>query len=158
MADIAKSVDRELGWNDPIEHDGSEWTLLPAGEYAFRVAKFERKRFGGSAKLPPCNQAALVLEVGDAEQATTVTHNLYLHSKTEGLLCAFFRSIGARQHGERLVMDWSKVVGATGRCRVKVRDWTGKDGQTRQSNEVDRFLDPSEEAVAAKTTAGDMPF
>ena len=156
MADV---VGRELKWDDTIENDGSDWTLLPAGEYTFRVVGFERKRFAGSAKLPACNQAVVKIEVGDAESSTTVDHNLYLHTKTEGLLCAFFRAIGTRKHGERVVMDWSKVIGATGRCKVGVRDWTGKDGAVHQSNQVEKFLDPAEAATAeAAVPAGEIPF
>lgn len=155
---MSTDTGRELGWNDPIENDGSDWVLLPAGEYPFRVVKFERKRFGGSAKLPPCPQACLTLDVGDAETSTTITNNLFLHSKTEGLLCQFFRSIGARKHGERIVMDWGKVVGATGLCKVKVRDWTGKDGQTHQSNEVEKFLDPPDSDTTAAAGTEDLPF
>ena len=150
---MAENTGRELGWNDTIEHDGSDWVLLPAGEYHFRVAGMERKRFGGSAKLPPCNEACLTLEVGDADTSTTITHRLYLHSKCEGLLCAFFRAIGARQHGERLVMDWSKVIGATGRCKVSVRDWTGKDGAVKQSNQVEKFIDPATAEAKDPATA-----
>ena len=63
MADQVQG--KELGWNDTIEHDGSDWVLLPPGEYPFTVEKFERARFAGSAKLPPCNQAKLTLTVGD---------------------------------------------------------------------------------------------
>lgn len=141
------STDRALDWNDPIEHDGSDWVLLAPGIYPFRVVSFERARHGGSAKLPACNKAVLTLDVGGAEDSTTVNHNLFLHSKTEGLLCQFFRAIGARKHSERLVMDWSKVVGATGMCKLGVRDWTGKDGATKQSNQVEKFLDPEEPEI-----------
>ncbi len=149
------TAERALDWNDPIENDGGDFTLLEPGEYPFRVTGFERKRFGGSAKLPPCNQAAITLDVGDAETSTTIVNNLFLHSKTEGLLCQFFRAIGARKHGERLVMDWSKVVGATGMCKVKTRNWTGNDGQQRQSNEIEKFLDPPENAGTGSAPAQD---
>ena len=162
MAD-PKDVGHELAWDGEIEHDGSGFVLLEKGEYPFRVVKLERKRFEGSAKLPACNSAALTIEVGDADTATTLIHNLYLHQRTEGLLCAFFRAIGQRQHGEKFRMDWGKVVGATGRCKVGVRDWKGKDGETRQSNQIEHFLDP--EAAAPKVTANpveagadDIPF
>lgn len=150
--------ERGYDWNDTIENDGGDFTLLPPGEYAFRVTGFERKRFGGSAKLPPCNQAGLTLDVGDEEASTTVMHNLFLHPKCEGLLCQFFRSIGARKSGEKMQMDWSKVIGATGMCRVKTRDWVGKDGQTRQSNEIERFLDPPESTGADVKKQDEIPW
>lgn len=160
---MAQDQGRELGWNDPIEHDGSDWTLLPAGEYPFRVIGFERKRYQPKpgSKLPPCNEARLTLDIGDADNSTTVQHSLYLHTRTEGLLCAFFRAVGARKHGERVAMDWARVVGATGRCKLGVRDWTGQDGQARQSNQVEKFLDPADaaggEGEGAKADC-DLPF
>lgn len=89
------SIDREYDWGDVIENDGPSYTLLPEGEYPFEVVSFERKRFAGSAKLPPCNQAELTLLVdGGTLGRTTVYHSLFLHTKTEGLLCAFFTAIG----------------------------------------------------------------
>ena len=53
-------------------------------------------------------------------------HNLFLHSKCEGLICAFFKAIGARKSGERLKMEWNKIAGATGRCQVGIRKWKAK--------------------------------
>lgn len=139
---------RALDWNDTIENDGGDFTLLPEGVYPFRVTKFERARFSGSEKMPACNSAKLTIEVGDAENSTTITHNLYLHTKTEGLICAFFRAIGARKHGERVVMDWNKVVDSHGMCKVSIRKWKGKDGSDRESNEIKKFLDPVADVTA----------
>jgi len=152
--------DHELQWNDAIENDGSggEFVLLEPGEYPFAVVAFERARFGGSPKLPACNQAKLTLEVGEDGNVATLNHNLYLHSKTEGLLCQFFRSIGARKHGERLVMDWSRVVGARGRCKIKHRKWVNnKDGREMVGNDVDKFLDPADPAGQANTIDDAFP-
>jgi len=147
---------RELGWDDQIENDGSDFVLLDAGEYPFRVTKFERKRFAGSVKLPPCNQAVLTIEVGDESMYTTLHHSLFLHTKTEGLLCGFFRALGARKHGERIVMDWNGVVGGEGRCKLDVREWTGKDGEIRKSNDITKFLDPPEDEE--QLAPGEAPF
>ena len=157
----AKDTGRELAWDGEIENDGSGWTLLPAGEYPFRVTAFKRGRFehkeGG--KLPSCNMAIVTLDVGDADSSTSIENRLYLHSSCEGLLCAFFKAIGQRQHGEKLRMDWGKVVGATGRCKVSVRKWKGKDGEEHESNEVKSFLDPeATPAVAGAAPVGDLPF
>lgn len=134
-------IERELDWDDIIEHDGNDWVLLPEGVYPFTVTNMERKRFNGSAKLPPCLQAELTLRINGGEKGVaTITHNLFLHSKTEGLLCAFFAAIGMRKKGEALRMDWTKVVGASGLCEVSIRDWTDRDGNARQSNQVKKFV------------------
>jgi hypothetical protein len=141
-------ADRELGWNDEIENDGQEFRILPAGEYPFRVEKFERTRYTPKegSKLPACNAAKLTLNVGGAgdDAGATVETNLYLVQSQEWKLCSFFRSIGSRKHGERVQMNWNKVVGSTGMCKIKIRTWKGRDGEDRQSNEVEAFIDKPE--------------
>ena len=141
------SDNQVMDWNDSIENDGQEFTILPAGEYPFRVIKFERARYKGSEKIPACNEAKLTLDVGDAENSTNVPVRLFLVKSQEWKLASFFRCIGARKHGERMVMDWSKVIGATGTCKVKTRKWKGtgeNESKEYESNEVDKFLDPPE--------------
>jgi hypothetical protein len=134
----------ELSWDGPIEKD-SEFTLLPEGEYDFEVTAFERGRHNGSEKLPPCNKAVLTIRLSSPEgQTSTLQHNLFLHSSTEGMLCAFFVAIGQRKHGEKMNMNWNKVIGGRGRCKVGIRKWQGKDGQDMQSNQITRFLEPPE--------------
>jgi len=142
---------RELGWEDQIEKDSKPFVLLPEGDYEFKVVNFERKRFEGSTKLPPCNQAVLSLQIVLPNgESTTIEHSLFLHTITEGLLCQFFTCIGQRKHGEKVSMNWSKVIGATGRATVKIDQWDGKDGETRQSNKIKKFLEPEEPVAPAK--------
>ena len=87
--------EREFGWDDEIEND-SEFQILPDGDYNFTVTGFERGRHQGSAKLPPCNKAIITLNVADGKgNQGTIKHNLFLHTKTEGMLCAFFTALGA---------------------------------------------------------------
>lgn len=149
-------VDRELGWNDEISNDGNEFVLLEPGEYRFEVKTFERARHTGSAKLPACNKAVLsfaILDESGNVLATIQKHNLFLHSKTEGMVCAFFRAIGARKHGEKLKMDWNTVIGACGRCVIEIKelDSTKKPGEKFKMNQIKRFLDAPEESK-------DIPF
>lgn len=138
---------QEIGWDDSIEND-NEFTLLPEGDYQFTVTKFERARHNGSEKLPPCNKAVLTLEVTDGVNRAQIVHNLFLHRKCEGMLCAFFTAIGQRRHGEQLVPRWNQVIGSGGTCKVGVRTWTGNDGQPRQSNEIRKFYEPGQPASA----------
>mgnify|MGYP000863540518 CR=1 FL=1 len=44
----------EYGWEDEIVNEGGDFVLLPEGDYDFTVAKYERARHEGSAKVPPC--------------------------------------------------------------------------------------------------------
>ena len=136
-------LDRELSWDDEIEKD-SEFILLPEGDYTFTVTQFERARFDGSEKLTPCPMAIVHLAIDNEQGNVTVQHRLMLHSKLEGMLSAFFSSIGLKKKGEKLKMDWTKVPGSSGRCKLGIRNWTNANGEPMQSNEVKRFY-PKEE-------------
>ncbi len=132
-------IERELGWDDQIENDGPEFVLLPEGDYNFEVVSFERGRHNGSEKLPPCNKAAVYIKIQGEEGETVIKHNLFLHSKTEGMLCAFFTAIGQRKHGEKVTMNWNAVPGSVGRCKVGIKKYEGKD-----YNEIKKFYEPTE--------------
>ncbi len=128
-----------LDWDSDIQHDGLDFIIVPEGDYDFEVIDFERARHPGSDKLPPCPKAIVQIKIETDEGVSIIRHNLFLHSKTEGLLCDFFRGIGQRQRGEKISMNWNKVVGSTGRARVGIRKWDG-----REFNEIKRFYDPDE--------------
>lgn len=140
---MADNIDRELDWDEGLELNPSTFTLLPEGEYDFTVTKFERQRHPGSAKLPSCPKAVLTLELKAPDGSVgTITHNLFLHTKTRGLLSAFFISIGQGKQGDTVKPDWSKVAGSTGRASVGIRKFTKKDGSEGESNEIKQFLPP----------------
>ncbi|MDF9845201.1 MULTISPECIES: hypothetical protein [unclassified Paenibacillus] len=133
-------MERELSWEDEIEKDGGEFTLLPAGDYNFTVTKFERGRFSGSEKMPACNQAKLELTVHSPEHGDVVIfHNLFLHTKTEGLLSNFFAGIGQKRKGEKLRMNWQTVIGSKGRLKLEVNNFRGRDGADKTNNQVKSF-------------------
>lgn len=132
------AVERELGWDDAIEKE-SNFILLPEGDYDFKVEAFERSRHNGSEKLPPCNKAIVYIRIETSEGAAVIKHNLFLHSKTEGMLCNFFSGIGQRKKGEKVNMDWSKVVGAAGRAKVGIREWKTDEGEKREMNQIKTF-------------------
>ena len=134
------NIERELGWDDTIQKDGGDFILLPAGDYDFTVTKFERGRFGGSDKMPPCNQAKLEITVHSPEHGDVVVfHNLFLHTKTEGLLSNFFAGIGLKKKGEPLRMQWGSVVGARGRLKLEINKFRGRDGEEKTNNQVKTF-------------------
>ena len=132
-------MERELGWDDEIEKDGSDFILLPEGDYDFTVESFERGRHNGSETLPPCNKAILKLRINTPEGTALINHNLFLHTRTEGMISAFFTSIGQKKKGEKVKMNWNAVIGAKGRCKVGIRKWKGNDGEEHQGNEIKRF-------------------
>lgn len=132
-------IERELGWDDEIEKDSGDFILLPDGDYDFTVESFERGRHPGSDKLPPCNKAILKLRIDSEEGNALINHNLFLHTKTEGMISAFFASIGQKKKGEKVKMNWNAVIGATGRCKVAIRTWKGEDKVEHQSNDIKKF-------------------
>jgi hypothetical protein len=138
------STEREYAWDDTIEKDGGEFIVLPNGDYNFTVTKFERGRFNGSDKMPACNQAKIELTVHSDQGDVVIYHNLFLHSKTEGLLSNFFAGIGQKRKGEKLKMNWNAVVGAKGRAKIEINRFTGKDGEARTNNQVKTFYDAGE--------------
>ncbi len=136
--------EHELSWDSAIEKDAPEFILLPEGDYDFTVTKFERGRHNGSAKLPPCNKAVIYLSIETPEGNAVIQHQLFLHTKTEGMLSAFFTAIGQKKKGEKITMNWNAVVGAKGRCKVYIDSWTGNNGEERKSNKIRKFYEPEE--------------
>ncbi|MFV0529382.1 MAG: hypothetical protein ACK5MN_11785 [Lachnospiraceae bacterium] len=141
---------RELDWNDSIEKD-SDFILLPEGDYDFTVESFERGRHNGSDKLPACNKAILKLKITSPEGEVTLTHNLFLHTITEGMLSAFFASIGQKKKGEKVTMNWSTVIGSKGKAKIDIRNWKSKSGEDMQSNEIKKFYPAQERAFVPGT-------
>ncbi|MEG0900630.1 MAG: DUF669 domain-containing protein [Clostridia bacterium] len=142
---MANVPDRELGWDDEISNDGI-YELAPEGDYDFLVMSFEHGRYtpNEKSKIPACNMAVLTLELTNCVTAQKITlkHNLYLHTKCEGLLCAFFTAIGQRKPGEEMRMNWKAVPGCRGRCKLGLRNWTSSNtGEIMQSNEIKKFYE-----------------
>lgn len=127
-----------MDWNDYIEQE-SQFVTLPEGDYNFTVIGFEKAKHEGSAKIPAgCNKAMLELrfEVPGLGKAT-IKDQLILHESLEWKLCAFFRSIGQKQHGRGITMNWNAVNGARGRAHVIIND--------QGYNRIDKYLDPETE-------------
>ena len=125
---MSEIIERELGWDDEISRE-SDFTIIPEGDYDFTVTGFERGRYDGSEKLPPCNMAIVTLAVTLPDgSAANLRHRLFLHTRCEGLLSAFFTGIGLKRKGEPLRMNWN--------------------GEDMQSNDIKKFYDPFENSSA----------
>lgn len=149
-----------LDWDDEIvndgEYSGEETVVLPEGNYPFEVIRTEKAWYDGSPKIPACNMAKVFLRIdgGEAGKALCV-ENIYLLDKLEWKAAAFLRSIGLKKHGEPT--QWRKLVqcdGETGRCRIYVDEFEGKDGKARQGNKVKNFYDKEEEKPKKAFTKG----
>ena len=107
----------------------------------FVVKDFQRGNFPGSNKIPPCLKAMITVEVITEAGKATVKFDLMLAKIMEWKLCAFFRSIGQKKHGEPLKPNWAKVVGSIGKAHFKQREWTNDKGETKVVNDLDYFID-----------------
>lgn len=159
-------------YEDEIQDDGGNgFTLVEAGDYGFTVKSFERGQFPGGKKIPACKKVTVTLVLNTDQGGVPVKEDFILWSTMEWKLSGFFRSIGMKKHGEKIRLDWQGAVGRTGAARIGVRDWVGNDGQTRRSNEVEKFYDPDdapkaqtyvekrrEEAVPPVSDDDDLPF
>jgi len=143
-----------MDWNDAIEEDGQEYVLLPEGDYNFTVTHFERSRFPGGPKVPACNKATITVQVDTKEGMAIVKFDLLLYRSLEWRISAFFRCIGQKKHGEKLTMDWNKVIGSKGRAHFKQRSYTNNQGEEKFTNDIDRFIDYNEEFFMPD----DLPF
>lgn len=151
---IENNKDLLIDWDDTIETDGQEFILLPDGEYNYKVTNFERGRFPGGAKIPACNKAIITLQVETPQGVAIVKFDLLLYRTLEWRISAFFRSIGQKKHGEKLTMDWNKVVGSRGRAYFKQRSYTTQSGDERKTNDIDKFIDYKDEFFLED----DLPF
>lgn len=111
MAEYMNNMpDAALDWDSEVTNEQREFVLLPAGDYLFTVQSFERARYEGSAKLPPCSMAKLTITIhGGDKGETTVTHRLYLHTKTQGLLGAFLRASASASAARRSAPAGTKL-------------------------------------------------
>ena len=153
MSEKEATAGKPLSWDDEIENDGNGFTLLPEGqECDFVVTKLEK---GKSAALN-APMAILTVEASCELGSVSMRENLVLHTKMEWKICQFFTAIGQRKHGEKLRPDWSKVEGATGRCRLTVDTWTGRNGEAMKSNKVKEFLEAAVDASSAPADSDDL--
>ena len=139
MADIDTKV---FDWDDEIQNDDNAFLILPEGNYDFTVTNFERGKFPGSEKIPPCNKAIITLETKTDEGTAITTVDFILASVLEWKISSFFTCIGMKKRNEKFRMNWKETVGKKGIAHFKPRTWTGKDGIERKSNDVKEFYAP----------------
>ena len=125
----------------------------------FEVVDFERGRYPGSAKIPPCNKASLTLQVKTEDGIARIRTDLILYRSLEWKISSFFSSIGQKKQGETVKMDWDKVVGARGKAHIRPRKYTDRNGNEREANDVERFIpcdDP--DGLVEAAADNDLPW
>lgn len=151
---MAEMQDVALDWDvcevDPDDGQHGGWTLLPEGFYPFRVERMERERYQGSQKMPQCPMAKLTLSVTGADgRDTTVQQRLYITRNQLWKVSRFMESVGRGRNGAgKVIIDWGGIEGMGGFVKLKVRSYTGRDGQERQTNDVEWFVKPEEQQEA----------
>lgn len=132
-----------LDWNSEIEET---YLDLPDGTYEYKVVELERGHYEPkpTSKIKePCPQVKVYVEIKDpdgSDLVTRVNSLLILHTRTKGLLCDFFRSIGVMKKGESLKMDWN-VIGKIGKLSLTHNE--------KGYMQIDKFL-PKEEETTQK--------
>lgn len=151
---MAEMQDVALDWDvceaDPDDGQHGGWTLLPEGFYPFRVERMERERYQGSQKMPQCPMAKLTLAVAGTDgRETTVQQRLYITRNQLWKVSRFMESVGRGRNADgKVIIDWGGIEGMGGFVKLKVRSYTGRDGQERQTNDVEWFVKPEEQQEA----------
>ncbi|MFK4781397.1 hypothetical protein [Lactococcus petauri] len=137
-----------LGWDDEVE-EGSPFVLLPEGEYPFVITNLEKgiyeKPANRESKIPAnAPKATVTIEIqAPTGETTTLTENFYLYKKMQWKINQFFTSIGAPKNAEgKVKMNWGTVLGARGKAKITVNNYTNRDGKEGQNNRIDSFLEP----------------
>lgn len=141
---------KALELDSEIEDTGSDYVLIEPGIHPFTVAKVDKAKYAGSAKTPPCWKITVTLKIDDYAGAY-VTNNFYLATNAVGLICQFYESIGLMKKGEKLRMNWGKVVGLSGKAEFSHREYNGN-----MYNNVKKFIpkDDNDKSGSASWKAG----
>ena len=139
--------DQELDWDGEISNEGGGFVLLPEGDYPCTVTKFERARYGGGSKVPPCRMAQLTVAVHGDQGDAHISYRLFLLARFQWKIAELFVSLGlAKPEDETIRMQWDRIEGASGRCHVTRREFTKQSGphagETGTANEITKFLPP----------------
>ena len=118
-------------WNSETSQEAKEFVVLPENTVVdFTVVGFER-----ATTAKGDNMAKLTLKCLTADgQEATLRENLVLSRRCEWRINQFFTCVGLRKHGERSVPKWNLVNGSSGKARLGVESWEGRDGKTYEGD------------------------
>lgn len=155
MAEPDKIVDWDVTEADPDDGSHGGWTVLEEGYYPFTVQRFERGRFEGSAKMQACPMAVVTLAVQGANgEEARVTERMFMVERLLWKVTSLMEAVGTgRNERGKVVIDWSGLEGRGGWLKLKRRTYTGRDGEQRETNDVERFCRPEEHESAWRAYA-----
>ena len=153
MADEIKKTENaaEMDWDSGISAEASkgEFNLPPIGEYGFTVVEFEKTVSKAGKKM-----AKLNLELDESGQFFKVYDYLVLTANMEWKLATFFECVGLKKKGEPLKrMPWDKVLGSTGRLKLKHETYEGKE-----NCKVEKYIVTDAAQAPTAPNIGDVPF
>ena len=144
------SEERALDWDDSIQKE-SNFVLLDPGDYTFTIDHFERGQHNGSDKIPPCPKAIVYFNVDCPDGGQTqLSQNYFLHTKMEWKISELFRSVGLKKEGEEIRMEWNKLPGLSGKC--KVGQVEGYKDPSKTYNSIEKLY-PKEPGSTGKSWA-----
>lgn len=125
-----------LGWDDEISKE-SQFLLLPEGDYPFTITHYEKGYHNGSEKIPACPMAIVFFSVSGKDGTAELRQQFYLHTKMEWKLSELFMSVGLKKKGEPLRMQWDKLPGLSGKCKVTQKP--GTQDPSKIFNQIDKL-------------------
>lgn len=130
-----------LGWDDEIEGgSGEAFTLLPEGDYWFKVKLVEKGWFDGSEKMCAAPKAMVTFEIISGADTVELKENFILHENLKWKIANLYASVGLiAEQGEKVKMNWGAVPNRTGICKITVREYIGTDGQKHKTNSIKNF-------------------
>ena len=130
--------------NEIPEYD---YIILEPGEYDCVIDAIERGQYAGGDKMGPCPTVKVFMHVDTPNGKAFMNNQLFLSKKTLGLLAQFFESVGMKEKGQDINLNWfDNVAGRTARIKTSVREYNGK-----QYNQVDRFIATKKNATAQQS-------
>ena len=135
------NTNNSFDWNSAIEDDGDSFPLLEPGDYNAVITWIERSRYNGGKVIQACDMQIVTLRIDGPDGPHELKVRLYLCQRNEWKLSEFFRGIGRKKRGERIVMSWDGIIGLPVHVRVSKKELPPLNGETHTINEVTRFYD-----------------
>lgn len=154
-------MDNSMDWNSGISANASQSGDFEApaiGEYGFTIVSFEKTLSKAGNKM-----AKVCLELDESGKRCRIYDYLVLQEQFLWKLAAFFECLGLKERDAELThMPWDKVMGATGRCRIKHEEWDGRTvAKLDRYVWTDRKVQNDDKVVEEATEAdseGSLPF
>lgn len=153
---------QELDWDAPIP-DVPAWTVIPEGTYFFQVTSAARGEWNEKTnKVGGSKYMEITLNITDAEGGIygEIKDKLTLHPSMIWKIRQFWRAVGEPViEGQPFQAPWGRILGTRGQCKVVVREYTNKDGEKKEINNVKEFIvEPAAPAATAAPEDDDLPF